>query len=1102
MKNLNWILSLFLMVFFVSTAFTSEMSPEKAKYYQAVESAKAAFESGRVISDSQRQLLKAEGLIRDPSQGTYDELDRSGGPDDFGYSFIDSDEENGPEYDWVDISDTGTDCGVNNDDHNVGPFDIDFDFPFYGDIYDQFWVCSNGWISLATGQGQAYSNLAIPSTAAPNYMIAPFWDDLYPPGGGEVYYEGDETQMVIQYDDCRHISFNDSVITCQVILYPNGEIILQYEELTIPDNSNTIGIENSSGTIGLSINYNQGNYPFEELAIRIFLPDPDASVSGTVTDAVTGAAIAGANVRISQWTDVTDGNGNYSIDETYSGLDLDVGVSVDGYFLFLDQVLLDEGENTYDVEMDPLPPPQDETYEEDFEDDRGFFMTAGSARLWEWGEPSLQPGDAHSGDFAWATNIGGNYGLTDRDTLFTATTWDISTPDAFVGYWHWYYILDINDGYNFWISIDDRDTWDLLEPVDDYTDENGNIDNGNQPCFNGTTGDSQWVYIGYDLSEYEGETAWFMFNFTSNARTSYAGVTFDDFTVYLDPSDASVSGTVIDSETEDPLDSVIVHFDNIDNILDFDAMTDTSGNYSIEDIHSGNYTITIEHEGYFEYLMEDTVIEAGDNTIDLEIDILSGPLTGVIADEMTEELLIGATIQCFDPANMDEVYREVQTNELGEYTALALHDGVRYLVVASANGYANSDTATVTIRYNRENVRDFELTPIFTRDNEYLQTQQDTETWVLTSGIVTQGTNVTDTAHTNIYIQDDSDWGIQVWDDAPWNAEAEIVRGDSVEIVGYLIEVDDITRITNFEIEVISSDHQLPEPLVEPTGDMSTNGQREGTWAQVNGQINRDPGDGTYTLVVNDGSGQCEVQISGTANLDLSAFSANDWGTFTGVISLSRQGLRLIPNDQADIERININAPSDLTSEQEVVPGDPLQLDVTLSWAHDHLDDFIRFKIYRDDEHIGNTQQNSWNEKIEDPNPGEFASYTYVYAVTAIYDEGETPESNEVEVIWDITLVHERPYSGIPTEWALEAVYPNPFNPTLHVILGVPQTSNVTAEIIDILGRRVNVLHNGELGAAYHRFGWNATGNPTGLYFLKITTNAGFAEVRKLMFIK
>ncbi|MDP8205084.1 MAG: carboxypeptidase regulatory-like domain-containing protein [Candidatus Electryonea clarkiae] len=558
---------------------------------------------------------------------------------------------------------------------------------------------------------------------------------------------------------------------------------------------------------------------------------------------------------------------------------------------------------------------------------------------------------------------------------------------------------------------------------------------------------------------------------------------------------ATMTGIITDSETEDVIEGAIITWaDHVDT-------TDEEGVYLLIDIHTETDTLVIEAEGYFDYEDTEYEIPDGDNEVDFEIDILSADLTGIVTDELTEEALFGAAVTVVNSETGD-IYREVVTDETGAYNAPALHDGVTYEVSVTLDGYAPSDVEDVLIRWNRDNEQDFELTPIFELGIRQLQQEQDVETWVLTSGIVTQGSNVTDTEQTIMYIQDDSGWGIMLWDEDPWDPENNINRGDGVTVIGFLDEIDDMTRITNFEIEVNSNDNALPEPRVETTGDMSGNSQREGTWGQISGQINRDPpGEGTYSLIVNDGSGQCEVQIVETTGIDLSELSADDWGTFTGVISLSRQGLRLIPNMQDDVTRIPVDPPSDLTSEQEVVPGEPLQLEVTLSWAHDHLDEWLRFKIYRDGEHIGNTQQNTWSEKIEDPMPGEFASYTYEYGVTAVYDEGET-DATEIEVIWDITQVQERLYSGVPTEWALEAVYPNPFNPTLHVVLGVPQVSNVTVEIMDILGRRVTVLHQGELNASYHRVGWNATGHPTGLYFLRVTSNTGFNKISKVMFIK
>ena len=69
----------------------------------------------------------------------------SGGPDTFGYSWIDSDDPGGPVFDWTDISGVGTPIYSGNaDDRNLGPSPIGFDFSFYGNTFSTFRVSSNG----------------------------------------------------------------------------------------------------------------------------------------------------------------------------------------------------------------------------------------------------------------------------------------------------------------------------------------------------------------------------------------------------------------------------------------------------------------------------------------------------------------------------------------------------------------------------------------------------------------------------------------------------------------------------------------------------------------------------------------------------------------------------------------------------------------------------------------------------------------------------------------------------------------------------------------------------------------------------------------------
>ena len=75
------------------------------------------------------------------------------------------------------------------DDSEMGPFDIGFDFCFFGEVYSQFCIGSNGWITFECGQPTTYVSGAIPNAAAPvNSIMAP-WSDWNPSVGGEVRYE-------------------------------------------------------------------------------------------------------------------------------------------------------------------------------------------------------------------------------------------------------------------------------------------------------------------------------------------------------------------------------------------------------------------------------------------------------------------------------------------------------------------------------------------------------------------------------------------------------------------------------------------------------------------------------------------------------------------------------------------------------------------------------------------------------------------------------------------------------------------------------------------------------------------------------------------------
>ncbi len=188
------------------------------------------------------------------------------------YTWQDSDTPGGPTFEWVDISTTGTLVEELGDDTNVGPFDIGFSFPFYGQTFTSFRVCSNGWLSFSS-ISTSYLNRDLPDASAPGNLIAPFWDDLTLTTGGRVlYWTNNSDTLVVTYEGVQHFG-NTGPYTFQVILRADGSITYQYLSMGEPTDSATIGIQNADGSQGLTIAHNEV-YVHAGLAILISPPAP------------------------------------------------------------------------------------------------------------------------------------------------------------------------------------------------------------------------------------------------------------------------------------------------------------------------------------------------------------------------------------------------------------------------------------------------------------------------------------------------------------------------------------------------------------------------------------------------------------------------------------------------------------------------------------------------------------------------------------------------------------------------------------------------------------------------------------------------------------
>lgn len=91
--------------------------------------------------------------------------------------------------------------------------------------------------------------------------------------------------------------------------------------------------------------------------------------------------------------------------------------------------------------------------------------------------------------------------------------------------------------------------------------------------------------------------------------------------------------------------------------------------------------------------------------------------------------------------------------------------------------------------------------------------------------------------------------------------------------------------------------------------------------------------------------------------------------------------------------------------------------------------------------------------------------------------------------------------SEIPEKFSLGQNYPNPFNPTTQFEFSVAEHGNVSLTIYDMLGRKVETLHNGALTPGTYKAEWNASSNTSGIYFCRLESR-NFSEVRKMTLLK
>jgi len=118
-----------------------------------------------------------------------------------------------------------------------------------------------------------------------------------------------------------------------------------------------------------------------------------------------------------------------------------------------------------------------------------------------------------------------------------------------------------------------------------------------------------------------------------------------------------------------------------------------------------------------------------------------------------------------------------------------------------------------------------------------------------------------------------------------------------------------------------------------------------------------------------------------------------------------------------------------------------------------------------------------------------------------LVDEGNDGTIDDTLYIDNTVGVEDQGSLLSPNSYNLAQNYPNPFNPTTTIQYSIPQHSNVTIKVYDILGNEVATLVNEEKPVGSYEVTFDASALTSGIYFYQLQAGI-FNETKKMIVLK
>ena len=90
-------------------------------------------------------------------------------------------------------------------------------------------------------------------------------------------------------------------------------------------------------------------------------------------------------------------------------------------------------------------------------------------------------------------------------------------------------------------------------------------------------------------------------------------------------------------------------------------------------------------------------------------------------------------------------------------------------------------------------------------------------------------------------------------------------------------------------------------------------------------------------------------------------------------------------------------------------------------------------------------------------------------------------------------------YQTGPYRFEMEALYPNPFNPSTQISFSLPMDDYVKLSAYNIRGNEVDVIFEGSQGVGQHSYTWNASHIPSGVYYIRLQAGEMITSQKALL---